>query len=155
MNRLNNTLTLAAIGAVAFAIYAAMPHANAQPTIAEIPAVAPLKPSPGLVLIGHVDEVIDGDTLDVSITYTVRIRLLDCWAPESRGPERDAGQAAKRHLIALAADRDCLVQVPLATEVKRSISLDRFLGRVWIAGDEVDLSTHQVRSGNATRTKGR
>lgn len=154
MNQHRN-ITLAALVVVALALYAAMPRASAQPAVAQIPAASAQRPDPGLALIGHVDEVIDGDTLDVSITYTVRIRLLDCWAPESRGASRDAGMAAKSHLIRLAADKDCVVQVPMGVDVKRSLTLDRFLGRVWLAGDDTDLSTHQVRAGHATRTKGR
>ena len=41
----------------------------------------------GLTLPGNVLDVHDGDTVTVEVKRTLRIRLLDCWAPELR----DAG----------------------------------------------------------------
>jgi len=44
----------------------------------------PLTPSLGWTTRASIERVIDGDTLDVTICRRVRVRLLDCWAPELR-----------------------------------------------------------------------
>ncbi len=38
---------------------------------------------------------LDGDTAEVEITRKVRVRLLDCWAPETKGVEKPLGLKAK------------------------------------------------------------
>jgi len=130
-------------------------HANAAqtPAIAETPTAAPLRPRPAMVYVGHIYNVVDGDTIDVDVSYSFRVRLLDCWAPEKHGDSKAEGMASMRNLVKLAAGKDCVVEIPMTTDVKKSLSLDRMLGRVWVNGQESDLSTQQVEGGFATREK--
>jgi endonuclease YncB( thermonuclease family) len=105
-----------------------------------------------------VTRVIDGDTLEVEIRRTVRVRLLDCWSPESRtrnAAEKRRGLAAKAHLEQLAAGRPCQLQIPTAGDgqLLELITLGRFLGRVWIEGDDRSLSERQVEAGHATTNR--
>jgi len=118
--------------------------------------VSAAPPDLGVTLPGRVVNVVDGDTLDVAVTMVVRVRLLDCWAPESRtkdAAEKQRGLAAKAALKALADGKPCRVSIPLTGDLKQSLTLERVLARVWIDGDKVDLSEHQVKAGHATKEK--
>lgn len=123
------------------------------PVTAETPTAAPLRPRPAMVYVGHVYNVVDGDTIDVEVSYSFRVRLLDCWAPEKHGDSKAEGMASMRNLVKLAAGKDCVVEIPMGTDVKKSLSLDRMLGRVWVKGQDSDLSSQQVEGGFATREK--
>lgn len=119
----------------------------------------PPRPPLGLAKACQVVGIVDGDTLDVEVRYVVRVRLLDCWAPESR--TRDAceklrGQAAKLHLEALAAPGSpAVLFVPGAEsgEIAELITLGRVLGHVWIGDDPRSLSERQRTAGHATAKK--
>lgn len=98
--------------------------------------------------------VIDGDTIEVEIKRTVRVRLLDCWAPESRtkdSEEKQRGLASKEHLRAMADGCDAILFVPASQRGNLSdvTTLGRVLGQVWLDGDKESLAEHQVRSGHA------
>ena len=117
------------------------------------------KPPLGITARCRVARVLDGDTLDVELRIPARIRLLSCWASESRTKDAEQklkGLAAKQHLKDLAANG--LGRVFIPTEEARSMSdvltLERLLGRVWLDGDEQDLSERQVAAGHAITTKG-
>ena len=128
------------------------------------------EPQPGWITVGEVAEVVDGDTVDVEIRRRVRVRLLECWAEESRRDprikndiDRDAaklrGIAAKEHLTRIALGKRCVLMIPTQTngeeitsDVGDVFTLSRALGRVWVNGQ--DLSELQVERGYATRTKG-
>lgn len=119
----------------------------------------PPRPPLGLTKACQVVSVVDGDTLDVEVRYVVRVRLLDCWAPESRtrdACEKQRGLAAKLHLEALAAPGSPAVLFVPGTpsgELAELITLGRVLGHVWIADDPRSLSERQRTSGHATATK--
>ena len=100
----------------------------------------------------------DGDTLDVELRIPARIRLLGCWSPESRTKsiaEKKRGLAAKANLSDLTANGHGQVFIPTgaALSVKDVLTLDRLLGRVWMDGQEEDLSSQQVKAGHATESK--
>lgn len=111
-------------------------------------------PKPSINLVATINEVVDGDTLDVSVTHSFRVRLLDCWAPETRGPEKEKGLAAKGHMIRLAAGKDAVVSIPIHDDLSKSLTLGRVLARVHVIGQEKDLSTQMVAAGHATKEKG-
>ena len=105
-----------------------------------------------------VTRVIDGDTIEVSINRTIRIRLLDCWAPETRttdDAEKALGIAALNYLTLLAISRECVVDVPIegAAKFGDSMTFGRVLGHVSVDG--VDLAEQMVRSGHAHATRER
>ena len=117
-----------------------------------------MKPHPGLTARAMVTRVVDGDTLDVELRVDARIRLIDCWAPESRTlnlDEKQRGLAAKANLEALTQTESCIVVIPFdsAASVGDVLTLDRILGRVWMDGHDADLSTQQVVGGFSTTAK--
>ena len=109
-------------------------------------------------------KVVDGDTVDVEIKKTVRIRLLDCWAPESimvlpTNPtpaeledakiNKKRGQDSKEHLKLLAEGKTGTVFILGSDNFKDISTLGRLLGHVWVDGDPLSLSQHQVKDGHA------
>lgn len=125
-------------------------------------------PDPGWTTRGVISRVIDGDTVEVTIKRTIRVRLQDCWAAEKRldpslpALDREAaklrGMAAAEHLRRIAEGHECTLQIPThpsgdeTQDIGDSFSMGRAIGRVWING--TDLSALQVRKGYATCTKG-
>lgn len=123
-------------------------------------------PSPSWTTTATVTRVVDGDTVDVEIRRVIRVRLLDCWAPEAKQDSRvqeadrdaakQAGIASKEHLTALAQGKTAVVQVPLdeSGEVAKAITLGRVLGNVWLEErPDESLSEIQVRTGHATKER--
>lgn len=134
-------------------------------------------PRPGLILPCEVVEWHDGDTGTVRITLDVRVRLLDCWAPETKGRSLTAAEKKltkieqQAILTKITAEKqrgiDSLKSVsqiaPIGSRGYLEIPLDgversddlftmgRLLGRVWINGK--DVSALQVDSGHATTVK--
>jgi endonuclease YncB( thermonuclease family) len=113
-------------------------------------------PSLGLTARAVVDRVIDGDTLDVLITVPVRIRMLDCWAPEITGGEKADGQVSKA-LLEQMAPKGSQVHVNIPTTHVDALAgvftFGRVLGEVWRVGDDESLSALMVAAGAATREK--
>lgn len=116
-------------------------------------------PPVGWTVPVKVVQVYDGDTVVVEITKRVRVRLLDCWAPEVRTKdvdEKKKGYASKDHLKKILPEgSDAVLHIPGSVDVGRSITFGRFLGRIWAPGDEDDVSVQQVEAGHATKTKGK
>ena len=117
------------------------------------------KPPLGITARCEVERVVDGDTLDIVLRIPMRIRLLDCWSPESRTlneAEKVKGLAAKQRLCELVEGNHGQVFIPTsnATSIKDVLTLDRLLGKVWMDGQQVDLSTAQVVEGHASSRKG-
>ena len=122
-------------------------------------------PEQGWTTKGLVTRVVDGDTIDVTVTRTIRVRLLDCWAPESKADpripeaqqqlEKAAGQASKNRLTALAAGKPVVLHVPTDGSgiVARMSTMGRVLGTVWLEGSDKSLNQLQVEGGFATREK--
>lgn len=128
--------------------------------------ISPEEPPPtGWTVKGQVVNCVDGDTIDVSVTTIVRVRLIDCWCPESkidkrlpedqRRAEKQAGIAAKKHLESLALGKEVVLHVPVkSAELKDVLTMNRVLGTVWLDGSDKSLNEIQVESGHATRDKG-
>ena len=120
--------------------------------------VTPGHPPLGVVARAVVERIIDGDTLQARIEWPFRIRLVDCWAPEVRGSEREAGQASKEHLEKLAPVGSPVV-VAIDSEKADSLgdllTFGRIVGHVWREGDVESLSQIMVGAGFATAEKQR
>jgi len=118
----------------------------------------------GLKFPARVLRVLDGDTIEVEVRRTIRLRLLDCWAPETRTTdleEKARGILAKRLMMELAGDADVSVEVPIDEQGKfgDSMTFGRVLARVtlddppeWTFGKS-DLSEIMVESGHATKER--
>lgn len=115
--------------------------------------------TPVLKLRCVVSDVTDGDTITANIVIPARIRLLNCWAPESRGPKKTrAGQKAKEAMIQLVAEhptKSGLLTIPLngITRLDEIFTMGRLLALVHLDGQPADLSTLQVQAGHATAEK--
>jgi endonuclease YncB( thermonuclease family) len=117
-------------------------------------------PPRGVCIDGHIVRVIDGDTVVVRSQIEYQIRLLDCWAPESRTKdleEKSRGLRSKARIHEIASDRECRVFMPSTGAIAEMITLGRVLGRVWIMQDgepaAADLSAIMVEEGLATKKK--
>ena len=115
-------------------------------------------PKPGIVTDAKVVEVYDGDTVVVEITKRVRVRLLDCWAPEIRGGDlatRLNGQVSKKHLSELVSGRDVILEMPTSgnRHIGESFTFGRVLGHLYLPGDDQTISDKMVKAGMATKEK--
>lgn len=118
-------------------------------------------PPRGVTIDGTVDRVIDGDTIIVRTAFEYRVRLLDCWAPESRttdAAEKVKGLKAKARLTSLSSGKPVRVFVPIQHgDLSTLITLGRVLGRVWLLQDGIpeseELSRIMVREKLATVRK--
>lgn len=117
-------------------------------------------PPRGLTIDGVVTRVIDGDTIVVRSCVDYHVRLLDCWAPESRTrdlDEKQKGQRARRRMEELAAGKTVRVHIPGGDNLTELITLGRVLGRVWLRVDAQpvgpDLSSRMVSEKLATPRK--
>jgi endonuclease YncB( thermonuclease family) len=104
----------------------------------------------GLSLPCRVIDVTDGDTVVCEIKRTIRIRLVDCWAPELRD---EGGIEAKRFLEKLVDGKDVTLQIELEPDGRFGdrMTFGRILGRVLIDGK--DASELMVDAGHATKKR--
>lgn len=130
---------------------------QARPAAAAVPAAA-LKPQPESFISApcEIVEVYDGDTVTVRVSLDLRVRLLDCWAPEVRttdAAEKVKGQAARDHLRKLApVGSAAQILIPLTGHrLDDIITMGRVLAYLSVNGQ--DLSHQQVSAGHATKTK--
>lgn len=117
-------------------------------------------PPRGITIDGTVIRVIDGDTIVVESRVEYHVRLLDCWAPESRTKdtaEKQRGLTAKSRMKTLAENKSVRVFLPASEDLTEMITMGRMLGRVWILNGDApttpDLSTIMVSECLATPTK--
>jgi endonuclease YncB( thermonuclease family) len=124
------------------------------------------EPPKGITTDVKVVRVIDGDTVDVSITRTIRVRLLDCYAPETRtkdSKEKVRGHESKKYLYDMLTqvfynDRAARKQKQVTLfmpaddkgELKDNFTFSRVLGRLFVNGE--DVSELMVEAGKATAT---
>lgn len=103
----------------------------------------------------RVVRVIDGDTVEVVVQQVYRVRLIDCWAPETRGDSKTQGLASKEHLREHIGRHglDAVLSVPWSEDSAKSWSLGRVLGRIWLRGQNRSLSEVQCDAGHATPAK--
>lgn len=111
---------------------------------------------PSIVLPAECIRVIDGDTIVVRSSILYHVRLIDCWAPESRTKntaEKAKGLLSKARMAELAQKGNKLtVAIPIGDDLSDSITLGRILGRVWLE-DGRELSEIMVTEGLATKSK--
>ena len=101
----------------------------------------------------------DGDTVTVRITRIMKIRLLNCWAPELNEPGGKESRDNLKQLIAAskAKGEKGTIHVPLVQardgtfNPAESTSFTRVLGELY-AG-ELNVGAAQVRAGHAKETK--
>ena len=123
-------------------------------------------PPKGITTDVKVVRVVDGDTVDVEITRKIRVRLLDCYAPETRtkdSAEKIKGFESKKYLhnmltevfyndLAARKKKQVTLFIPADEqgEIKDNFTFNRVLGRLFINGE--DVSELMVEAGKATKT---
>ena len=150
------SLLALSFGAFAFQASAQVPTPKPDPEFS-----APACPPRGLTIDGEIVRVIDGDTVVVRTSIEYHVRLIDCWAPESRTKnqaEKTRGLKSKARLIELAKPETTVrVHVPTATDLTEMLTLGRVLGRIWPMKGKTpatkDLSTIMVEEGLALTQK--
>lgn len=99
----------------------------------------------------------DGDTIEVKIpgsSLIWPIRLIDCWAPETKGSEKELGLRAKDYVEGVLMQGDPLtLQIPTPDDwnVLASLTFDRVPGYLWVGASL--LNEMVVKSGHATSTR--
>lgn len=109
-------------------------------------------PQIGYTVLGKVDRVVDGDTVEVVIQKKLKVRLLDCWAPELKEP---GGPESKLFMQSLVGGRTVYLVIPGNEEDFGNFTFGRVLGRVLFKTDTgiVDVSNESVAAGHATKSK--
>lgn len=102
--------------------------------------------------------VYDGDTVTVEFKIKMNVRLLDCYAPEVKGPEKENGLKSKEFLQSLVkAGDDVTIEIPMGDNLSDSISLSRVLAYVKKDldndGELENISEEMVKSGYAKEKK--
>lgn len=117
------------------------------------------RPEPGWTTKCKVIHVFDGDTITIEMTRTVRVRLIDVWAPEVRTRnqrEKKRGITAAQYLNKLANGKTGTLFVPVGTKSMSKLwTFGRILGHVWVEGKSSSLNEMMIESGHATKTKRR
>lgn len=113
------------------------------------------RPAAGWTTPARLARVIDGDTVEVIVERNFVVRLLDCWAPETRTRdpvEKLAGLESRDNLIELLEGQQIVLVVPAETNsFDDRFSFGRVLGRIHT--DAGDVSELQIAAGHATETK--
>ncbi len=107
---------------------------------------------PNITVPARVERVIDGDTVDVEVCFSFRVRLDDCWAPEKR---YHAGKRSSEFLRSvLPVGSKCLVRIDLekVDQLHDIFTFGRILGRIF-NDTHGDVAERSIESGHATRTK--
>lgn len=122
-------------------------------------------PEPQIVIKGcRVERVVDGDTIELSLTRKFRVRLADCWAAESRETkhpsEKPQGLLAKAALQRLAEWQDgeqseCTLEiVPDGDgDIGDGLTFGRVVGRVWMGSQDQSIGQRMRKLGHAFATK--
>lgn len=109
------------------------------------------EPVPQIVLPAKVISVWDGDTPTCEVTFVMRVRLIDTWAPEVTGKQRSEGLKSKQRLEELALGKTGMLSIPLHYDIGKSTTLSRIAGRLEVDGR--DVGKVMVDEGYATREK--
>lgn len=108
-----------------------------------------IPPQIGYTVKGKVERVVDGDTLEVVITKKLKVRLLDCWAPEMK---EAGGPESKAFMQNLVEGREVYLLIPGDEEEFGNFTFGRVLGRVLLHTETgiVDVAKESVGAGHAT-----
>lgn len=121
---------------------------------ADVEGVAQPCPPLGICSPARVITRVNRALVDVEVSRMVRVRLLDCWAPDPWGKCPCAlriGQQSKEHLADLCPRGTALVlHVPTSSE--SVLTGGRVRGRLWREGERRDLSQRQRDAGQAWET---
>ena len=161
MSRSTSLLLIFALSLISAALtsFAQVPQPTPRPDPAFRSSVTDCPP-PGITLDGTVLRVIDGDTIVVASTVEYHVRLIGCFAPESRTldkAEKSRGLKSKARMVELTTGKPVRIHLPGHSDITEMTTLGRVLGRAWILQSGLpareDLSSIMVREKLATPSK--
>ena len=122
------------------------------------PSIILAQDVPKLVVPVEVIEVYDGDTLTVRLTLNIRVRLLDCWCPETKTrdlEEKAYGIHSRETMKEVCLGEKCLMTIPLEGHDRLDdvFTFGRILARIRVISSGLDVSDEMVRMGEATKEK--
>ena len=109
------------------------------------------QPPLGITARAYVTRILDGDTVELELRLPVRVRLLDCWAPELRTPEGPASKEALTKLLPVGSKVVLHVPTTKAKNASDVLTFGRVLGHIWRKGK--NASAEMVQQGFATEKK--
>lgn len=109
-----------------------------------------MTPQPGITTRGKVKRILDGDTVEIEVSYPVRVRLKDVWAPEK---DTKAGQKVWAELTRKLIGEKVLLHIPTvdADNTSEAFTFGRVLGVVYVGSE--NINEWLVKEGYATKTK--
>jgi len=121
------------------------------------------QPEQKLTTKAVVKDVYDGDTVVVSIQKDIRVRMLDCWAPEIKTrdlDEKERGQKSRDFLKSLLKnDDEVIIEIPMTDRIQDSFTFGRVLAFLWKDvdgdGEMENISEIMIENDHATITKER
>lgn len=114
-------------------------------------------PQLGLTARAIVDQVLDGDTINVLLAIPVSVRMKGVWAPETRGDEREEGERFKAILERMApVGSEVHLQIPTGhvDAMAGVFSFGRAVGELWRVGDDDSLNLMMIQELQAAGYKG-
>ena len=119
------------------------------------------QPEQKLTTKAVVKDVYDGDTVVVTIQKDIRVRMLDCWAPEIKTrdiSEKERGLKSKEFLKSLVdIDDEVIIEIPMTDRIQDSFTFGRVLAFLWKDvdgdGEMENISELMVENDHATITK--
>jgi endonuclease YncB( thermonuclease family) len=145
MNEIHKSATLLPILAIALMTPALTGFADKAP------------PERGISTVAVINEWYDGDTATATISLDVRLRTLDCWAPEVKGPEKAQGLLSKKRVQEIAPPGSKVrIFIPSTGKLQDSLTFGRPLAHIWIEqkdGTYINVGEKMVREGFATKDK--
>ena len=116
-------------------------------------------PDKAITADAEIVEWYDGDTAVVNVTTQYRVRLLDCWAPEVRGDEKESGLKSKEYIKSICPEGSTVrLKIPTTGRLQDSLTFGRVLGEIWSQSEDGEwhnVSDQMVKEGFATKTKER
>lgn len=109
------------------------------------------QPPLGVTSRAYVTRILDGDTVEVELRLPLRVRLLDCWAPELRTPKGPPAKVALEKLLPVGSKVVLHVPTKKARNLADVLTFGRVLGHIYRKGK--NASAEMVEQGHATKTK--
>jgi endonuclease YncB( thermonuclease family) len=107
-----------------------------ETTVVEVPK------EEGVCLDAKITRILDGDTVEVSVTIPMRIRLLGVDVAEKN---TELGKKAIQ-FVSSFLNKDCKIYVPLNTKnLLDATQLGRVLGQIWIDGKNLSSLVQEFK----------
>lgn len=86
----------------------------------------------------------DADSIDLEIRKKIRVRLLDCWAPEIKSKDQYKKEIAKEgrdfvnSVLSSAKEIRLFIPTEQSGDFSHLMTFDRLLGYIWVDGKNLN-----------------